>query len=51
MTFKTLINNTNNMTKRPLVLTEASWSGSGSNGAAIITDLYRTWDNLKDLIN
>ena len=37
--------------KRPLLLSESSWVGSGSLGVAVITDLYRSWESLKFMIN
>jgi len=36
---------------RPLVFSESTWAGSGAFGAAVITDLARTWDNLKTTIS
>jgi len=36
---------------RPFYLTEASWAGSGSLTGGILTNLMRTWDNMKNVIN
>lgn len=36
----------NKNVSRPLIFSDASWAGSGSYSVALLTDLYRSWDNL-----
>jgi hypothetical protein len=36
---------------RPFLITDASWAGTGSLAVGVITDLYRSWDNLRNMIN
>jgi hypothetical protein len=40
-TYQALVNNSDSTTKRPLLFTEASWSGSGAFGVGMITDIFR----------
>jgi len=35
---------------RPLIFAEASWAGSGSYSAALVTDQYRSWTDLQSVI-
>jgi alpha-glucosidase (family GH31 glycosyl hydrolase) len=37
--------------KRILVLSESTFPGSGNLGGALITDVYRSWDNLKNTLS
>jgi len=40
------------MTKqRILTFSESTFPGSGNLGGAIITDVYRSWDNLKNTLS
>ena len=36
--------------KRALIYSESTFPGSGSFGAALVTDLYRSWSNLRTMI-
>jgi alpha-glucosidase (family GH31 glycosyl hydrolase) len=35
---------------RPLVFSDASWAGSGAYSVGLLTDLYRSWSNLQNII-
>lgn len=43
---KILKNNT-----RALLFSDASWAGSGSYSAALLTDQYRSWNDMSNVIN
>ena len=36
---------------RPLLFSDASWAGSGAHSVALITDLYRSWSDMKNVIS
>lgn len=36
--------------KRALLFSDSSWAGSGSKAVALVTDMQRTWTNLRGLI-
>ncbi len=44
--YKAMSTLVNKNTSRPLIFSDASWAGSGSYSVALLTDLYRSWDNL-----
>jgi alpha-glucosidase (family GH31 glycosyl hydrolase) len=39
------------LNKRVLLLSESTFPGSGNLGGALITDVYRSWDNLKTTLS
>lgn len=43
--------NTSLTNKRAFVFSESTFPGSGNLGGAIITDMYRSWDNLKNSLS
>ena len=50
-TYKAMVSSVQKGKTRPLLFSDASWAGSGQYSAALLTDLYRSWDNLQDLIS
>lgn len=36
----------NGFNRRSLTFTDTTWAGSGAFGAALITNVYRNWNNL-----
>lgn len=50
-TYQALTNVSDSTTKRPLLVTEASWAGSGAYGVALITDIYRSWESLRYIVS
>jgi alpha-glucosidase (family GH31 glycosyl hydrolase) len=54
MGLKTLSNvvnqNLTTFTKRPIIYADSTWAGSGAYGAALITNVYRSWENLRNSI-
>ena len=50
-TYKAMVSSVQKDQTRPLLFSDASWAGSGQYSAALLTDLYRSWDNLQDLIS
>lgn len=36
--------------QRTLVYTDSTWAGSGTVGAALVTNIYRSWENMRNTI-
>ena len=49
-TFNAIVSSVTKNATRPLIFSDASWAGSGAYSVALVTDLYRSWDNLQNLI-
>jgi alpha-glucosidase (family GH31 glycosyl hydrolase) len=49
-TYNAIVSSVTKNTTRPLIFSDASWAGSGAYSVALVTDLYRSWDNLQNLI-
>ena len=49
-TYNAVVQSVTTDKRRPLVFADASWAGSGAYSVGLLTDLYRSWDNLQNLI-
>jgi len=49
-TYNAMANSVLKNNSRPLIFSDASWAGSGAYSVALLTDLYRSWDNLQNVI-
>jgi hypothetical protein len=45
-TYNAIVSSVTKNLTRPLIFSDASWAGSGAYSVALVTDLYRSWDNL-----
>jgi hypothetical protein len=50
-TYNAMVKNVQKNNTRPLIFSDASWAGSGAYSVALLTDLYRSWNNLGNVIS
>lgn len=50
-TYNAMVNNVQKNNTRALIFSDSSWAGSGQYSVALLTDLYRSWENMGNVIS